>query len=218
MFGRLFAAAALGVGIFILGDPGHSPALAQRVTPAPALTDANKADIARVEAYLNGLHTLKARFQQIGDRGQTAEGTFYLSRPGRLRLEYDPPVPLLLIVSNGLLLQYDKDLKTSAYLPLSTTPAAILVAERIRLAGDVTVTHIERGAAVLRITLAQTADPRAGRITLVFTERPFALVNWQVVDAQGAVTRVALQDAHTDVALDSSLFTLALPATPPETR
>ena len=48
-------------------------------------------DIARVEAYLNNVTTLKANFLQINAEGQFARGTVRINRPGRARFEYDPP-------------------------------------------------------------------------------------------------------------------------------
>ncbi|HJS32823.1 MAG TPA: outer membrane lipoprotein carrier protein LolA [Alphaproteobacteria bacterium] len=194
----LSAALAFGFGAWLAEQRG---AAAQA-----AMSAIDRADVARVEAYFNALKTLSARFQQFGEAGQTAEGQIFLSRPGRMRLEYDPPVPLLLIANNGLLLQYDKDLKTAAYVPLSSTPAAIILRDRVELSGDITVAQIERGPGVLRLTVTQTEDPHAGRITLGFSERPFALVHWRIVDAAGVATQVALHELRSDIPLQPSLF------------
>jgi outer membrane lipoprotein-sorting protein len=87
-------------------------------------------------------------------------------------------------------------LRTIAYLPVESTPAALFVRETIRLSGDIAVVGVERGPAVLRLTLVQAKDPRAGRLVLAFGERPFALANWAFVDAQGQTTRVTLVDAR----------------------
>jgi outer membrane lipoprotein-sorting protein len=191
---RLAGAAAV---VFALGSP--APARA-------ALSDQDRADIARIEAYLNSIRTLSARFMQVSDAGGTAEGQLFLSRPGKLRLEYDPPVPILLVASSGFLIHYDKQLKAVTHLPINSTPAGLLVREHIALSGDVTVKAVERGPGSLRVTVVQSKDPDAGRITLTFSERPFALSNWQVVDPQGNVTRVALIDPHVGMPLDPALF------------
>lgn len=102
-----------------------------------ALSDADREDIARVESYLESVRTLEARFLQIAPDGSTAEGMFWLSRPGRLRLEYDPPNPNLLIADGRALAHIDRSLQTIAYLPLASTPAGVLVRAEVRLAGDV---------------------------------------------------------------------------------
>jgi outer membrane lipoprotein-sorting protein len=170
-------------------------------------------DVKRVEEYLNGLKTVRARFVQVDNSGATSEGTFYLSRPGRMRLDYDPPNPNLLIATGRFLIHYDRQLKAPAYLSLDSTPAGLLVRDHIQLSRDVTVTGVERGPAVLRVSLVQTADPRAGRVTFVFSERPFALTNWQVVDAQGALTRISLYEMQAGVRLDPQLFVFRDPGT-----
>lgn len=185
-------------------------ALASRAQAAPAparkLDPADQADVARVEGYLNGIQTLQSRFLQISGNGGTAEGAFYLSRPGRLRLDYDPPVPILLVTSGSFLVHYDKELKAVTYLPIDSTPAGLLVRERIELAGDVTVTSVNRGPGTLRVSVVQTKDANAGKLTLTFSERPFALSNWEVVDAQGLQTRVTLVEPRMGVAIDPALF------------
>jgi outer membrane lipoprotein-sorting protein len=211
---RLLALVSGGIAGFAL-----SPAMAAN-TAGATLSEQDRGDVARVEEYLNAIRTLSARFMQISDTGGTAEGKLYLSRPGKLRLEYDPPVPILLVANSGFLIHYDKQLKTVAHLPIDSTPAGLLVRERVALSGDVAVTKVERGPGSLRVTVVQSKDPQAGRITLVFSERPFALSNWQVTDAQGSVTRVALIDPHAGMPLDPALFRLNEPGsgTPRQTQ
>jgi outer membrane lipoprotein-sorting protein len=177
------------------------------------LSAADWGDVHRVEDYLNGLKTLRARFLQVDSRGGTAEGTLFISRPGKLRVDYDQPNPNLLIANNSLLIHYDRQLKAPAYLPLNSTPAGLLVRDHLALSGDVTVTDVEHGPAVLRVTVTQTSDPRAGKVTFIFGERPFLLTSWQVTDAQGAATRVTLYDVQSGVTLDPKLFEFRDPAT-----
>lgn len=180
--------------------------LAAQPAAAPRLSPEDEADVRRVEEYLNAIRTFRARFLQFDPQGGTAEGTLYIFRPGRLRVDYDPPNPNLLIANGRHLIHFDRALKAPAYLGLDSTPAGLLVREQIKLSGDVTVVGVERGPAVLRVSVVQTEDPRAGRITFVFSERPFQLTNWQVTDAQGQTTRVALQDQRSGMPLDPQLF------------
>jgi outer membrane lipoprotein-sorting protein len=186
------------------------PVLAQ----APRqLSAADQADVKRVEDYLNALKTFRARFLQIDNSGGTAEGTLYLSRPGKLRVDYDLPNPNLLIANGSFLIHYDRQLKSPAYLSLDSTPAGLLVREQVKLSGDVAVLGVERGPAVLRVTVAQAKDLRAGKVTFAFEERPFNLTSWQVTDPQGAVTRISLTNPQTGIPLDPSLFVFRDPGT-----
>lgn len=176
-----------------------------------ALSDADREDIARVESYLESVRTLEARFLQIAPDGSTAEGMFWLSRPGRLRLEYDPPNPNLLIADGRALAHIDRSLQTIAYLPLASTPAGVLVRAEVRLAGDVQVVGVERGPGVLRVSVVQSSDPRAGRLTLVFAERPFQLSSWNILDGQGQTTRITLLDPRIGSAIDAARFVIVDP-------
>ena len=198
----LLASAALAVA----GRAGTARASRQ-------LSAADQGAVRQVEDYLNALKTLRARFLQIDSQGGTAEGTLYIDRPGKLRVDYDPPNPNLLIANYGLLVHYDRQLQAPAYLPLSSTPAGLLVREHLSLSGDVTVIDVKHGPEVLRVTVTQTQDPRAGQVTFVFGEKPFILNSWNVTDAQGAETRVSLYDAETGIKLDPKLFQFRDPAT-----
>ena len=166
------------------------PALAQ-TAPRP-FSDRDRADIARAEAWLGRLTSLKARFLQIAQNGAAAEGTGWILRPGRMRFEYDPPDPLLLVAGYGQFFYFDRQLKQATVLPVGSTPLGILLRENLKLSGDITVSRVERGGGLLRITLFRTAAPAEGRLTLVFAEDPFELRQWAVVDAQGQETRVTL--------------------------
>lgn len=198
----LLAVTSLGVPASGLAQGTSAPAGKY----AAALSDQDRADIARIETYLNALRTLTARFVQVAEQGGVAEGRIYLQRPGRLRLEYADPVPLLVIAARGQIIQHDKQLKQTTYLPLSSTPAAILLRETVTLSGNVTVTGVERGPNTVRVTLVQTDDPRAGRLTLAFAERPLQLTNWIVVDGQGSTTRIALSEIQNGVQIPAQLF------------
>ncbi len=188
-----------------------TPALAQRAAapPAPgaaALTDRDRADIARVEAYLNSLTTLRARFLQIAQNGAAAEGTAWIWRPGRMRFEYDPPEPLLLVADAGQFLMYDRELRAPTTLLVSQTPLTILLRREVKLSGDVTVTGIERSGGFLRITMYRTNEPNEGRLTLVFNPDPLELRQWAVTDSQRRETRVSLFRIETGLRFPAGLF------------
>jgi outer membrane lipoprotein-sorting protein len=175
------------------------------------LSEADRADVARAEAYLDAIRTLEARFLQIGPDGSAAEGVFQLSRPGRLRLDYDQPNPNLLIADGRAFAHIDRSLRTIAYLPIDSTPAGVLVRATVRLSGDVNVVGVERGPGVLRVSLVQANDPRAGRLTLEFAERPFALVSWRIVDAQGLTTRITLLNPREGATIPPAQFVIEDP-------
>jgi outer membrane lipoprotein-sorting protein len=188
-------AAALGLSLLLAVPAGA------------AVTSSDQSELAKAEAYLNSVSTLKARFLQIGPDGSTAEGTLYLSRPGRLRLDYDPPSPILVVADGSFLIYYDRKLGQVSYLGLDSSPAGILVKPQVKLDGDdLKVTGVAHQPGVLDVTVIRRHDPGDGRVTLVFSQAPFQLRQWQVVDPQGLTTTVSLFDAQTGLPLDKDLF------------
>jgi len=162
--------------------------------------------LAKVEAYLNEIRTFSARFEQIDSRGRQASGRVYVQKPGKLRFEYDPPVPILIVANGNFLIHYDKELESATYLNQRDTPAWFLVAPDIELHGDVTVTGVERSGGKLRVGLAKSSAPDEGGATLIFTEDPFRLVEWSITDPQGVTTDVALKDVLIGGQVDRNLF------------
>ncbi|KAF0224384.1 MAG: Outer-membrane lipoprotein carrier [Rhodospirillaceae bacterium] len=185
---------------------------AQAASPRKPLTDQDKTDIARAETYMNGITTLKARFQQFAPNGNVAEGTAYFWRPGRMRLQYDPPSPILVVADGDFLIVHDQELGEPSYIPLGSTPAGVLVRENVQLNGkDLAVSRVTRAPGVLNISVVESDDPAQGEITLVFTEQPFALRQWRVLDAQGSITTVSLYETQSGMTLDRKLFQFSNP-------
>lgn len=186
------------------------PLLAAAAPSEIQLTARDEADIARIESYLNGIGTMDSRFVQLSANG-IAEGRIYLSRPRDLRIEYAPPVPILMVASGRLLMYYDSKLQQTSFLPVTRTPAHFLLRERVDLRDGLTITGFARDPSSLRVTVVDTEDPDAGSITLEFTDDPIRLVGWRVVDPQNQVVDVALVGARFGVELDDDLFSLVDP-------
>ncbi len=177
----------------------------------PLLSAQDRADVARAESALNAIHTLKARFQQIAPNGGVSGGTAWLDRPGRMRFQYDPPAPFLLVAGYGLLTFYDSQLQQTSTIPLGRTPVGLLLQDNLRLSGDVTVTKVTRLPGQLQVTLLRTATPSEGSITLIFADNPMTLRSWTVVDAQRQETRISLFDVELGGTFESSLFVFVDP-------
>jgi outer membrane lipoprotein-sorting protein len=161
--------------------------LAGPATAAPA----DDPLVARAIGYLDGLSSVKGRFQQTNEKGGEADGTFYLARPGRARFEYDPPSGLLITCDGQTVTVTDTRRGASQHLPLSSLPLAVFLSDHIRLDRGARVTRVDPSADGFSIT-ARGPQAAAGQITLYFTDRPLRLTGWAVVDAQSRVTRVTL--------------------------
>ena len=170
------------------------------------LDEATQRTLAAVERYLNGLQTLKADFTQVGPRGDLAEGVIYMRRPGLLRVEYAPPVPVI-IVGDGLWIHYhDKELGQVDDWFIYETPLGALTREVTRFSEDVDVTRVVERDGRIEITVVHEDDPRGGSLTLILEADPLRLTQWRVRDAQGLVTTVSLHNLETNIKLPRRLF------------
>jgi outer membrane lipoprotein-sorting protein len=177
------------------------------LTPGLALAqNLDRAALQRVEAYFNGMTTLRARFLQIAQNGSAAEGTAMIWRPNRMRFEYDPPEPTLLIAADGQFFHWDRELRQPTVVAVNATPLGVLLRNPLSLSGDVTVPAMERVGGLLRVTVFRTAAPGEGRITLILEENPMQLRQWEVLDAQNRITRVTLTRIETGIRFDPFLF------------
>lgn len=188
-----------------------APALAQTAGSGGQATAVSTAEadriLAQAEAHFRGITTLSGRFLQVASTGEQAEGSVALSRPGRLRLEYDAPTEVLVVADGRFLIYVDEKLNQVSHIRLQSTPAGFILRENLSFADpDIAVLGVRRGGGVAEIDVAMAQDRGAGTMTLVFTEQPFALRQWRVRDAQGIETAVTLYDVQTQIALDQRLF------------
>jgi outer membrane lipoprotein-sorting protein len=184
----------------------------------PALAEDAREPIDRIEAYLNGIDTLRSSFVQINPDGGQVTGELYYERPDKMRLEYDPPSRILIVADRWQVIYHDRRLKQVSHLMTGSTPLGFLLDEEIKLSGDVTVTDVDEAGGELRVTLVRTDEPAQGSITLVFSEQPLELRRWTVLDAQGLPTHVVLNGIETGVALDDELFVFRNPRFDPRGR
>lgn len=175
---------------------------------AAPLTAQDVADLNRISAYLNSITSLQASFVQVGPNGELDQGMIYAKKPGRLRFEYAPPSPYL-IVSDGVTIAVaNSKLRTVDRYPLVENPLNIILRERIDLAKDQRIVSVERQAGTLRITAAEKSGPLKGQVTLIFANPATELRQWIITDAQGLQTMIALKNTKTEVSLPPDLFVL----------
>ncbi len=163
------------------------------------------------EDYLNALKTLSGEFTQINNNGQTVTGRIEISRPGKMRLTYNPPSSLLIVADGKWLITKDTAADQVDYVSLDKTPAAFILSPHINFDRDVQITSIVPKDETTEISLIRKEEPDAGHITLVFQEDPVALKAWSVTDAQGAETRVILSETQLNVPLDPNQFFIESP-------
>jgi len=174
-------------------------------SPPAALTAMDVDDLRRITAYLNSIRTMTARFRQSSPSGGIAVGSLWMARPGRMRFEYDPPSPILLIADRFYVYYVDKQLAEMSKVGLKSTPAWFLLRDPISF-DDLVIKRFERGAGALAITVIEPTEPDNGSLTMVFNDRPLTLHQWTIVDQQRKITTVSIFDTQFGVVLNPDLF------------
>jgi len=184
--------------------------LLMAATPLPWAK--NETDIVRVEKYLTNLTTIVANFNQADANGGMSTGKFYLKRPGKMRWEYKPPTPILLVSDGKVVTYYDSELDQINYVPVDDTLAGFLGQDIIKLDSKATkLTRFTSADGMIRATVVQAGKTDEGSLTLEFTDGPLQLRQMVVTDQSGQKTQIQLQNAEFGTALPDKLFTFEDP-------
>jgi len=166
-----------------------------------------QAGLQQVETYINSIRTLQARFVQSNPNGGNVQGTLYVSRPGKMRFQYDPPSQLKIVADGRQVTMWDPANKDFGQWPIGWTAASFLVMEPFRLSGDLTVVANQRTPdGLLALTLVQTRKPQEGKVVVRLSENPMQLRGWSIIDNRGNKVDVALTNLQTGIQLADSLF------------
>jgi outer membrane lipoprotein-sorting protein len=166
-----------------------------------------KAECAKVSAYLSSLQTLVGNFVQVGPDGSKTTGDFYIQKPGKVRFEYDPPTPTEIISDGSSVAVRDRNLATQDIYPLSQTPLRYLLSDRIDLMKDTDVVNVSADDMFISITIEEKqALVGTSRLMLMVGAKDGQLKQWTVTDPQGYDTTVAVYNLDTTKKPDPSMF------------
>jgi len=227
--GMARAGVAAVIGFFILTAQGVAPAQTvplpqpapkQRTAPAaaakpatPSLADSigtetgQHALVDRVSLYLSTIQTLVGNFVQVGPDGRKTEGKFYISKPGRVRFEYDPPSPIEVVADGSSVVVHDRKLDTKDLYPLSQTPLRFLLADRIDLWNDTKVVAVGADEKYVTVSIEErTLIIGTSKLMMMFNAKDFQLLQWTVTDPQGYETTVGVYNLDMKQKPDPIMF------------
>ena len=173
-----------------------------------------QASLPQVATHLRGLQTMTADFTQTSGSGAVARGKLTLARPGKVRFQYEPSVPLLIVADGKSLAMIDYEVSQVSKWPIGGTPLAVLLDPKADVAKYGRVLEPGRGglSGFVTIESKDKKHPEYGTITMYFARDAkapggLALSAWRVLDAQGNTTQVQLSNTRFNVAVDKSAFT-----------
>ena len=175
---------------------------------AITLTAAQADAVKRINAFINSFQTLRGDFTQISPKGTTTRGVLLVSKPGKIRFEYEPPNPLL-VVSDGKWLMIKNKKRENAkgdQVPLKSTPLRLIVSQKIDLLKEADVISMDEADGLTTIALVDKSGKLGGHIVLVFDNVQDTLQQWVIVDGKGRRTTVQFTNFEKDVKIDQKLF------------
>ena len=187
----------------------EAAAPAPQVSEPAGLSEADRQRLLnRASTALAKVKTASGTFEQLSPDYSESTGRFALSRPGKVRFEYDDPSPLLVVSDGTTVGLQDSELETTDRVPLGTTPLALLLDDDIDFATEADVLDVTSRNGQVEITLRDKSGEMDGTLTLVMQESDMSLTGWHTLDSGGNLTQVQLTDVSYGQRLNPRLFVL----------
>lgn len=201
--GRNATGAALSAALLV------SAPLAVMAPAAPALAQ-SPGDLDMAVGALRAITTMQADFLQTDRNGQRIAGRLTLKRPGKIRFQYQPGVPLLIVGDGKALTMIDYEVRQVQRWPIGNSPlGALLDPNRdVKKFGTLQPTN---DPAIVSIEVRDRSHPEYGVITLIFQRKASApggleLVSWVALDSQNRRTTIRLANQRYGMAVEDKSF------------
>lgn len=199
---RPFVAAAL----LALAAPVVSVAAPPPAAPAAAIDP----QVEQAVAALRAITTLQADFVQTDRNGQRLTGVLSMQRPGKIRFQYQPGIPLLIVSDGSALTLIDYEVRQVQRWPIKNSPLGALLDPNKDVARFATLNPTGHSE-VISLDVRDPRHPEYGSITMIMLKKPGApggleLNSWVALDSQNRRTTVRLSNQRYGVALPSNIF------------
>jgi outer membrane lipoprotein-sorting protein len=160
----------------------------------------------KIENFFKNLQTLEANFIQVSPSGDVSNGKIYLDLPGKMRIDYENPDNLLITCQGFWIVIQDRDSKTTNNVPLKSSPFSIFLEDKSILNNENFKTKFGVTSGVISLEIKSQEKDKLEGIVLEFSETPFNLKKWIILDTFGESTTVLIQDAKYNNELSHLLF------------
>ncbi|TCQ06742.1 outer membrane lipoprotein-sorting protein [Rhizobium sp. PP-F2F-G36] len=191
---RTFVAGVAVFGVLVTIGLPLDPAAAQSTGTAQKIAD-----------HFASVKTMSGEFVQFGPRGEQTGGKFFISRPGRIRFNYEAPSPMRVIADGKSVVIGNQKLKTWDLYPLSKTPLNLLLSNSIDLSGK-TVRDVKEETDLITIVLGDRSIFGDSTITMMFDPKTYDLRQWTITDPQKKDTSVMIFNVKTGMPMDDAVF------------
>lgn len=203
---------AAAIAALVVSAPLALAPAAQAQAPAAA------SQLNEAVAALRGISTMRADFVQTDRNNNAMRGVITLQRPGKIRFQYAPGIPMLVVSDGSALTLIDYEVRQVQRWPIRNSPLGVLLDPtrdvarigKLQATGDPNVVAIE---------VRDPAHREFGTITLVFVRKASApggleLTSWVALDSQNKRTTVRLSNQQYGVAVAANAFRFNDPRLP----
>lgn len=169
-----------------------------------------QAAVEEVNTYFNSFRTLRGRFTQLGHTGNVTSGVVLISKPGKMRFEYAPPNPFVVVSDGRWVAVVNRNKKVADQYPLSTTPLRLLLADQMDLLRDAYIKAADIQDGLITLRLQDKDQMVSGELVLIYDSNAYALRQWIVVDGDGRRTTISLEGLEADQPSDAKLFVVEI--------
>ena len=187
--------------------PASNPFAGLLGKSSDGLNAEQRAIVDKVNSYLTATQVLSGRFVQVGPDGRRTQGNFYISKPGKVRFEYDDPSPIELVADGQSVVVRDRKLATQDVYPLSQTPLRFLLADKVDLMRDSSLTAVYADDVFTTVVVEEkNGIVGTSRLMIMFDAKSTQLKQWTVTDPQGYDTTVAVYNLDSTKRPDPNMF------------
>tara|TARA_B100000579_G_scaffold389232_1_gene362891 strand:+ start:238 stop:837 length:600 start_codon:yes stop_codon:yes gene_type:complete len=164
-------------------------------------------NIKKIFSYLENFSTLKSDFVQINNNGSILTGKILLSRPGKIRIEYNEN-PLVVISDGKKVATVNKKLKNVTFYSLNDIPIKMLLYNDFELE-KVKILNYREKDNNLFLNLTEKKFAEEGFVEIIFEKNPFQMKKWTVISNDQSKTEVLLNNLEFDLEIKKNKFDIS---------
>ena len=156
-----------------------------------------------IKDYLGDIKTLQAEFSQTNHTEDIMTGIFFLKKPGKIRLSYDPPQNLQIVSKQQAVLIFDPKNGGSGPLtyPLHSTPLSFLIKNDLSLFINENGESLELG----NLIIFKVRNPQYN-LSIEFNKNPVSLLGWEFENQMGELIKIRLNNIHKNKYISDEIF------------
>ena len=156
-----------------------------------------------IKDYLGDIKTLQAEFSQTNQTEDIMTGNFFLKKPGKIRLSYDPPQNLQIVSKQQAVLIFDPQNGGSGPLtyPLHSTPLSFLIKDDLSLFINENGESLELD----NLIIFKVRNPQYN-LSIEFNKNPVSLLGWEFENQMGELIKIRLNNIHKNKYISDEIF------------